>query len=31
MSEIGYDPSGKTNPSFQVGAEPLNVLFLHAD
>ena len=31
MSEIEYDPSGKPNSSFQVGAEILNLLLLHAD
>ena len=31
MSETEYDPSGKSNLSFQVGAEILNVLLLYAD
>ena len=31
MSEIEYDPSGKSNSSFQVGAEILNLLLLEAD
>ena len=31
MSEIEYDPSGKSNSSFQVGAEILNSFFLYAD
>ena len=31
MFEIEYDPSGKSNSSFQVGAEILIVLFLYAD
>ena len=26
MSDIGYDPSGNSNPSFHVGAEILNSL-----
>ena len=30
MSEIEYDPSGKANLSFQVGAEILNLLLLYA-
>ena len=31
MSETEYDPSGKSNSSFQVGAEILNILLLYAD
>ena len=31
MSETEYDPSGKSNLSFQVGAEILYVLLLYAD
>ena len=31
MSEIEYDPSGKSNSSFQVGAETLNLLLLYKD
>ena len=31
MSEIEYDSSGKSNSSFQVGAEILNLLLLYAD
>ena len=31
MSEIEYDPSGKSNSSFQVGADILNLLLLYAD
>ena len=34
MSEVEYDPSdlsGKSNSSFQVGAEILNLLLLYAD
>ena len=31
MSEIEYDPSGKSNSLFQVGAEFLNLLLLYAD
>ena len=31
MSEIEYDPSGKSNLSFQVGANILNLLLLYAD
>ena len=30
MYKIEYDPSGKPNSSFQVGAETLNLLLLHA-
>ena len=31
MSEVEYDPSGKSNLSFQVGAGILNLLLLYAD
>ena len=31
MSEIEYDPSGKSKVSFQVGAEILNLLLLYVD
>ena len=31
MSEIEYNPSGKSNLSFQVEAEILNVLLLYVD
>ena len=31
MSEIEYDPSGKSNSSFQAGADILNLLLLYAD
>ena len=31
MSEIEYDPSGKSNSSLQVGADILNLLLLYAD
>ena len=31
MTEIEYDPLGKSNSSFQVGAETLNLLLLYAD
>ena len=31
MSEIEYDTSGKTNSSFQAGADILNLLLLYAD
>ena len=31
MSEIEYDPSGKSNSSFKVGADTLNLLLLYAD
>ena len=31
MSEIEYDPSCKSNSSFQVRAEILNLLLLYAD
>ena len=31
MSETEYDPSGKSNSSFQVGADILNLLLLFAD
>ena len=31
MSETEYDSSGKSNLSFQVGADISNVLFLYAD
>ena len=31
MSELGYDTSGKSNSSFQIGAEILNLLLLYAD
>ena len=31
MSEIEYDPSGKSNSSFQVGADILNLLLFYAD
>ena len=31
MSEIEYDPSRKSNSSFQSGAEILNLLLLYAD
>ena len=31
MSEIEYDPSGKQNLKFQVGAEILNLLLLYVD
>ena len=31
MCEIEYDPSGKSNSSFQVGAEALNLLLLYKD
>ena len=30
MSETEYDPSGKSNSSFQVGAETLNLLLSHS-
>ena len=31
MSDTEYDPSGKINSSFQVGADILNSLFLYTD
>ena len=31
MSEIEYHPSGKSNLSFQVGAENLDLLLLYCD
>ena len=31
MSEIEYDPSDKSNSSFQVGTEILNLFLLYAD
>ena len=31
MPEIEYDPSGKSNSSFQVGTDILNLLLLYAD
>ena len=31
MPAIEYDPSGKSNSSFQAGAEILNLLLLYAD
>ena len=31
MSKIEYDPSGKSNSLFQVGAEILNLLLIYAD
>ena len=31
MSAIEHDPSGKSNLSFQVGAEILDLLLLYAD
>ena len=31
MSETEYDPSGKSNSSFQVRTEILNLLLLYAD
>ena len=31
MPEIEYDPSGKSNSSFQVGADILNLLLLYVD
>ena len=31
MSETEYGPSDKSNSSFQVGAEILNLLLLYAD
>ena len=31
MFEIEYDPSGKSNLSFQVRVEVLNVLLLYAE
>ena len=31
ISEIEYDPSGKSNSSFQFGAEILSLLLLYAD
>ena len=31
MSETEYDPLGKSNLSFQVGAEILNLLLLYAN
>ena len=31
MSQIEYDPSGKWNLSFQVGADILNLLLLSWD
>ena len=31
MSEIEHDPSGKSNLSFQDGADILNLLLLYAD
>ena len=31
MSEIEYDPSGKSNLSFEVGADILNLLLLYVD
>ena len=31
MSQIECDPSGKSNLSFQVGAEVSNLLLLYAD
>ena len=29
MYEIEYDPSGKSNSSFQAGADTLNLLLLY--
>ena len=31
MYEIAYDRSGRSNSSFQVGAETLNLLLLYDD
>ena len=31
MSEIEYDPPGKSNSSFQVAADISNLLLLYAD
>ena len=31
MSEIEYDPSSKSNSSFQIAANVLNLLLLHAE
>ena len=31
MAEIEYDPSCKSNLSFQIGADILNLLLLYAD
>ena len=31
MSGVEYDPSGKSNLLFEVGAEILNLLLLYAD
>ena len=31
MGEMEYDPSGKSNPSFQVRIDILNLLWLYAD
>ena len=31
MSDTEYDESGKLNSSFHVGADNLNLLFLHVD
>ena len=31
VSQIAYDPSNKSNSSFQVGANILDVLLLYAD
>ena len=31
MSEIEYNPLGKSNSSFQLGAETLNLLLLYVD
>ena len=31
MSKTGHDPSGKSNLSFQVGGEILDLLLLYAD
>ena len=31
MSQIEYDPSGKSNLPFQIGAEILNLLLSYAD
>ena len=31
MSAIEYNPSGKLNSSFQVGADILNLLMFYAD
>ena len=31
MSEIEHDPSGKSNSSFQVAAEILNLLLFYPD